>query len=409
MDAPTSVDPREDEERRRMLLTHLASGDDLLPDRFPELTNLSAGFMFRAMPRPREAASPEFVYVDERAKAQGSDDWVRQQLFISNWNVAWEADRLRHEMFRDVPPQLSWLTRLEGHNIYLLPKIGRTRYVAYQPLFHLIPKATLDRFGLPAFKRGVWPYMGMSDDPLDELPADFDDRLARAFAYHVWPALCSGSSPSAFSENDPIKLLGHNLDFWLPYATRVVEERLRDFPLVEIEDSRFRKRLEKVRRSLDSDLDIDSPRKGGTVWMGEDDAWDATREMIEMADSGGRLRGLLDAVRSNRVEEDFSPLWSHAREDFERKLYHKRAKVKVRFVELSDTIPVHGPESEVHENLLWEEFLALFDGKERQVVVLLRNGFTRVGDIARELGYANHSPVSKALARIRSRAKPFLN
>lgn len=36
------------------------------------------------------------------------------------------------------------------------------------------------------------------------------------------------------------------------------------------------------------------------------------------ADADGRLRGILDAVRSNRVEDYFSDRWSYAREDFER-------------------------------------------------------------------------------------------
>ena len=70
-------------------------------------------------------------------------------------------------------------------------------------------------------------------------------------------------------------------------------------------------------------------------------------------------------------------------------------KTRVSFVELTDTTLVPGPASEVHEQILWEDFLAVCDVKERHVVVCLRDGRTRVGDIARELGYANHSPVSK--------------
>jgi hypothetical protein len=36
-------------------------------------------------------------------------------------------------------------------------------------------------------------------------------------------------------------------------------------------------------------------------------------------------------------------------EDFERRLYRKRAKIKVRFVELTDTITVQGPETEIED------------------------------------------------------------
>ncbi len=109
------------------------------------------------------------------------------------------------------------------------------------------------------------------------------------------------------------------------------------------------------------------------------------------------------------MEEDFSSRWSFAREDFERKLYQKRSKVRVHFVELDDTIPVHGPESEVHENLLWQNLMAVLDPKERRVVVCLRSGITRMGEIGKRLGYANHSPVSKALARIRKKAQKLLS
>jgi hypothetical protein len=41
--------------------------------------------------------------------------------------------------------------------------------------------------------------------------------------------------------------------------------------------------------------------------------------------------------------------------------------------------------------------------------VCLRNGTTKLGDIAASLGYANHSPISKALALIRKKAAKFLN
>ncbi len=86
-----------------------------------------------------------------------------------------------------------------------------------------------------------------------------------------------------------------------------------------------------------------NPRMGGPVWLGEDDAHDALVETIEAADRTGRLRDILDAVRSHRIEDDFSSHWSYAREDFERKLHGKRRKVMVKFVELTDTIRSKAP------------------------------------------------------------------
>jgi len=99
--------------------------------------------------------------------------------------------------------------------------------------------------------------------------------------------------------------------------------------------------------------------------------------------------------------------WSYAREDFERKLYRKRSKVQVRFVELTDTFPVQGPETEILGNLVFADFLALLDERERQVVVLLHSGITKVGEVATALGYKNHSPISKRLTHIHRKAERF--
>src|SRR5262249_53126519 len=127
------------------------------------------------------------------------------------------------------------------------------------------------------------------------------------------------------------------------------------------------------------------------------------------ADETGRLRGILDAVRSHRIEDDFSPCWSYAREDFERKLHGKRRKVKVKFVELTDTTPVQGPESDVMGNLVTNDFLALLDAQNQQIVVLLNSGVTKKTEIADILGYANHSAVSKRLAQIRRVAERYFD
>ena len=39
-----------------------------------------------------------------------------------------------------------------------------------------------------------------------------------------------GSPMSGFTEDDPIRLLAHNLDFWIPAVTEVVHETLEMFP-----------------------------------------------------------------------------------------------------------------------------------------------------------------------------------
>ena len=381
----------------------LASGNDLLTDNFPQLSNVSAAAIFRFLPRPTKCTAPEYVYVPLGAESSSA-----LLTAVCMWSLAWEAGDLRSEVLEDdLYKELAWLHRFEGQNLHLLPRIGHHRYHAYATLYHLLPRHLLQRFGLPCLRNGLWPRSNVWRPPEDLLPRDFDARLARAFASHIWPLLESGSHSSAFSSSEPIRLLAHNLDFWLPYADGVAQTRLRALGRVEPEgdDEDVMKRL---RSELPGDVLVDKPLFGGSVWWGEDDAWEATRELVEEADTGGRLRGILDAVRSHRVEEDFSERWSFAREDFERKLYHKRNKTKVTFVELDDTIPVHGPDSEQEENILWEDFLALLDHRERRIVVLLRSGVTNLSEIGTALGYANHSPVSKALTAIREKARKYL-
>ncbi|MDH4207508.1 MAG: sigma-70 family RNA polymerase sigma factor, partial [Anaerolineae bacterium] len=359
----------EDDLAQRLATKHIAEPEDLDPEFFPRLWNPSGGFIYEFIPAPAEKKPPEYVYVKIPTALGASDSaQISTLLAVSKWNLAWEAGHLRHEAFADeLPPGLTWLDRFAEHNIYLVPRHPWHRYDAYAPMYHLLSHETLTRFGLPTLRRGVWPgyqYMSIVDAVL---PRDVDTRLSEAFAHHVWPLLNPRSPISAFGSEDPIRILAHNLDYWLPHITGIIESRLRAFPRCAFDNDDQASLIRQVSEESPPDVEVNRPLVGGDIWAGEAEAWQATRDMLERADSAGQLRALVDAIRSNRVEDDFSDRWSYEREDFERKLYHKRSKLKVSFVELHDTIPVQGPESEVHEELVWEEFLALLDEKERRV------------------------------------------
>lgn len=198
----------------------------------------------------------------------------------------------------------------------------QSKYEAYAPLYHLLPNRILDRHGLPTLKAGKWPLNILWAEEM--LPRQFPDRLSNAFADHVWKFLDSGSGLRAFSRTEPLTLLSHNLDYWLPHAVRFIEKRMSEFGRIEPETKEERRRLAKLKAAMPPGIDAELPLRGGAAWIGEDEATQATLEVVEEADRHGQLRGLMDAVRSNRVVEDFSDRWSFAREDFERKLYRKR-------------------------------------------------------------------------------------
>ncbi|MET8798477.1 hypothetical protein ABZV91_18850 [Nocardia sp. NPDC004568] len=280
------------------------------------------------------------------------------------------------------------------------------RYHEYAPLYHLIPRAKLERFGIPSLKPGTWPPYRRDDTPPGFLPSDFSERLSRAWSSIIWRYIMPQTPLGGFSSTDSIKILSHSLDFWIPPATEVIEERLREFPLLF--EGPF---LDSPARFIDgSTLDgasFGSPRLSGPVWAGEVCASKVAAQIAEKANADGRLKGILDAIRSNRVEEDFSPHWSYAREDFERKLYRKRSRIKVRFVELTDSVIVQSPETEVVDQLVLGDFLSILNERERELVVLLYSGETRIGEISKIMGYKGHSTASRRLDKIRRKAQKF--
>jgi hypothetical protein len=379
------------------------------PACFPCLFTSSPTFEWNFIFRPTTIQPPEFVYVpvpNNRDFERLSED----DKAVYQWESEMEGDHLQSDLLSGrLPPKFAWMSKFAGSNVYLLPG-SQPKYEAYSPLYHLLPHSSIERFSLPLFLSGKWPVSPAYDYILRSwLPADFEDRLSQAFAHHIWPLLFQRSPLSDLSKNDPIVILSHNLDFWLPYAYQVIEERLRrylncDFETIARVNTPLRLHFEML-PYVDRDIVL---QEGVDIWAGEVEAWKATRELVDAADRQGKLSTLIDSVKSHRVVDDFSDRWSHEREDFERKLYHKRSKIKVAFVEMDDTIPVHGPDSEVEENLLWEDFISLLNPKERQIVVCLRSGTTKLGDIGRKLGYANHSPVSKALKKIRAKAQQYL-
>jgi hypothetical protein len=378
-----------------------------VPEMYPRLWNVSAGFMCKAVVRAQNPVLPEYVTVSLRPGI--SDDTnLSLSLAISKWNLLWEAAQFRRRFFDDdeLPAPLYKIADQGDVNVVFVPRT-ESRYHEYAPLFHLLSRAALERHGLPLLTGGQWPFLQQPGDIGSFLPDDFQNRLARAWAGTVWRHLMPQphSGISKFTADDPIRLLAHNLDFWVPPVTQVIEEYLREFSVVDkgvidgpvpLEDG-----------SVLSGAVLTNPRMGGDIWRGEQEAAEAVRRTVEAADADGRLRGILDAVRSHRCEEDFSPQWSGAREDFERKLYRKRPKIQVRFVELTDTIPVHGPETEVVDQMLFGDFLALLDTRDRTIVVLLRSGYTKLTEVAEAMGYRTHSAVSKRLDHILRQAVRF--
>ena len=380
-----------------------AADDRTGPDDYPRMLNLSAGFAYRGVIRATDPGPAEYVTLPW-PRLHGTDELALAGQ-VGMWNVLWEAAQFRRRFFGedDLAPEVAAIADTGDVNVVFVPRTD-TRYHEYAPLFHLLPAATAARFGLPLLAAGQWPFMGHVADMDEHLPADFAARLGKAWAATVWRHLSPGSGQAAFTGDDPIRLLAHNLDFWLPAVTATIQDRLRDLPEVDNGIDPGPVRLEDG--SLLPGAVMANPRRGADIWCGERDAADVVAEVFEAADATGRLRGILDAVRSHRVVDDFSDRWSYAKEDFERKLYRKRVRVKVSFVELPDTIPVQGPDTEVEHAVVYADFLALLNPRDREVVVLLNSGVTKLTEVASILGYANHCPRCRSGWRASATRRP---
>lgn len=374
-------------------------------DEFPSLSTLSAAFIYDFLPNPKERKPLELVHWN----CDGED--VHKTLSaLVRWNMCWEAGQFRPSVEnKDFPESMKKLVSQEERNIYLLPNYKKHSYGKYAVLHHLLPVRLLQKYQLPFITNANWPVHSAFEDK-SNFSSYYNTRLQMAFAEYIWPFLNSRGHISSFTQDDPLKLLGHNLDFWLGPTFKYIEDSLLTRNFVDNKSFEKNEKLEEILANGPyEDVDVCRPRFGGPIWYGEEESEEATRNIFELADRAGNLRGIIDLVRSHRIQDDFSSRWSYEKEDFERKLYSKRNKIKVNFVELNETIPLISPDTEIHEDLMWEDFMALLDPKEKSITVCLRNGQTKLGEIARDLGYANHSPVSKALNKIRKKAKNYFD
>jgi hypothetical protein len=112
------------------------------------------------------------------------------------------------------------------------------------------------------------------------LPPDSEARLARAWAWTVWPHLMSGSKMKAFS---PTTRSGYWLTTWTSGSPR--SPPLRGFP--EVDKGKNSRPVTLDDGSVLSVALTGNPRMGGRVWLGEDDAHDAVVETVEAADGTG--------------------------------------------------------------------------------------------------------------------------
>ncbi|MCX4469375.1 hypothetical protein OOK41_03440 [Micromonospora sp. NBC_01655] len=250
--------------------TVFVSGDEATAEEFPRLWNMSAGFTKRAIVRPTVPQPPEYVTITLPRPQVRDDQLLRRSLAVHEWNQLWEAAQFRRRFFdeeEDLTPDLARIADRGDVNIIFVPRTT-SRYYEYAPLYHLLDRRTCERFGLPLLGRGQWPFGMEFVDIGKYLSDDFERRLSQAWASTVWRHLDSGSGLAAFRRDEPIRLLAHNLDYWIPPVTAVIQDTLRDFPLVK-GDGDLPAEIRLIDGSVLDGAVPGWPRTGGDLWRGQ--------------------------------------------------------------------------------------------------------------------------------------------
>jgi hypothetical protein len=147
------------------------------PDAYPRMWNMSAGMaFFQAVIRPDVVQRPEFVAISMPTRGSNPDTYGARTFAVARWNSLWEAAQFRRRFFYDetntdeahdlerLPTDLARIADLGDNNIVFIPRT-ETRYYDYAPLFHLLPRGTPERFGLPMLHGGQWPFWAELTDP----------------------------------------------------------------------------------------------------------------------------------------------------------------------------------------------------------------------------------------------------
>ena len=125
---------------------------------------------------------------------------------------------------------------------------------------------------------------------------------------------------------------------------------------------------------------------------------------------------IFDVVRQHPCHEDFEPRNSRVRRDFLRKWNHYRSK-KIKITSLDEMLEnddfsaheIADFEVNIAENAVFDDFLARFKAnlseKDMKILQLRMDGYT-FAEIAKKLGYKNHSGVVK---RVKKLAKTYEN
>ena len=258
----------------------------------------------------------------------------------------------------------------------------------FLPLFYMIPREHLILRKLDGFPRN--PFVAVSSPKWRRLyySKGWQLEIAEIWAYMMWPHLELRGRLSHYTTDDPFVRVLYSLSLWawLLSLTGVTTDMLASFP----DDASVRYLSE-----LESEYNCKQYAK------------------IFWEHPYLKARQAWEIVQKHRAHDDFAKRRTAVHIDFLRKYYHTRTQYKS--IALQDAGGEHEyipDNSQDIANVIGNDWVEKFydwlgNWKDIEICKLLFFGLTQ-DEIARHLGYANNSGVSKRIARIRDIISAFV-
>lgn len=235
-----------------------------------------------------------------------------------------------------------------------------------------------------------------TSEPFVFITSEWFLRLLRmCYAVMIWPSVADtcrlNDNIAVYSLVDPVvNLICSNIDLWI----------------IELMERGSIKSQAWFEQNLSPDQNLE---------FGD---WDFVTEEIDAVTPDiiekNNFRPIIEHVRKNRCFEDFSYIQSRQKIDFYRKWYHTRTKHSERpkdgniidllnsdtsLEEAAETVSYVDTAEYIISQQFVNDFLAILSDKDRDILELRMEHYS-YEDIAKKLGYRNHSGVIKRIKKI---------
>lgn len=263
------------------------------------------------------------------------------------------------------------------------------RNAEFIPMYYFIPRRILAACGteLNTLPRNP-QQIRRSKSACDLIESDlFRLLIVDAVAYMVWPYMGFTEYMEVYSGDDPAWKYAHSPDIWIK----------------ELQDEKILPPVEELLRTANENF--------GYVPEGEIDA--VLRFIVPQAMERYHINEVLQISQEDRCFEDFDFRPSNQKTDFYRKWYHTRTKhPQISLEEYQENYaeshggqewdvpdPSQDMREAVESQILVDQFKATLSEKDLAILELRMQGRT-LEEVAKALGYQNHSGVLKRLRKI---------